>query len=150
MINKSNVKNLIETQLKTIGATIKPSDKTNSFTFVLNGEIYTLHHRHKNEKGSLLCHLEPKDLEKMIEDTAENTIPCLAFSISYMNKDIEKNELFIFISTINNIYYQVKNKYNTSIKLGQKTGNYIFKYGSDIEKNILNDSCDILTARLVF
>lgn len=149
MINKDNVKKWLEIQLETIGATIKASDKANSFNFVLNGETYTLYHRHKNEKGSLLCHLEPKDLEKMIEDSPEHTIPCLAFSVTYTNKDTEKKELFMFILTIDNIYYQVENKYNTSIKLGEKTGNYIFKYGSDIEKNILNDSCDILTARLV-
>ena len=149
MINKDNVKNWIGVQLETIGATIKPSDKANSFTFVLNGETYTLHHRHKNEKGSILFHLEPKDLEKMIDDSVENTIPCLAFSIAYTNKDTEKNELFMFISTIDNIYYQAQNKYNTSIKLGEKTGNYIFKYGTIMEKYILDDSCDILTSRLV-
>lgn len=149
MIIKENVKNLIKIQLETIGATIKPSNQANSFTFVLNGETYTLHHRHKNEKGSLLCHLEPKDLEKMISDSVENTVPCLCFSVTYENKDTEKKEIFIFISTIDNIYYQVKNKYNTSIKLGDKTGNYIFKYGSDMEKYILNNSCDILTSRLV-
>lgn len=149
MFNKDHIRNWIKAQLEIIGATIKPSDKTNSFTFVLNGETYTLHHRHKNEKGSLLCHLEPKDLKKMIDDSSENTIPCLCFSVTYINKDTEKKELFMFISTIDNIYYQSQNKYNTSIKLGEKTGNYIFKYGSDMEKYILNDSCDLLTARLV-
>ncbi|WP_447412749.1 hypothetical protein [Clostridium perfringens] len=47
MIHKDNVKNCIEVQLETIESTIKKSDKANSFTFVLNGETYTLHHRHK-------------------------------------------------------------------------------------------------------
>ncbi|WP_283690929.1 hypothetical protein ACSXEL_16160 (plasmid) [Clostridium perfringens] len=95
MIHKDNVKDWIEVKLETIESTIKKSDKANCFTFVLNGETYTLHHRHKNDKGSLLCHLEPKDLEKMITDSVENTIPCLAFSVTYINKDTEKKNFIL-------------------------------------------------------
>ena len=98
IINKDNVKNCLEIQFKIIGATIKPFDKANSFTFVLNGETYTLYHRCKNEKGSLLCHLEPKNLEKMIDNSAESTIPYLAFSVTYLNKDTEKRTFHIYFN----------------------------------------------------
>ncbi len=148
MVSKDQIQKLIKSQLDVIGAVVKPTENLNKFNMVYGGETYSVHHRHKNERGSLIFHLEPKDLEKMINDSDDNTIPCLAFSVSYQNKDIEKEEIFLFIATVDSIYHHIQNKYNTSIKLGEKTGNFIFKYGSIMDKYLLDESADILTTKL--
>lgn len=48
----------------------------------------------------------------MIDNSAESTIPYLAFSVTYLNKDTEKRTFHIYFE-LDNIYYQVQNKYNT-------------------------------------
>ena len=145
-INKETARELIESQIKAIGGVIKPAEKINNFVVFYRGEAYSVHHRHKNERGSLLFSLGPKELERMIDDSDDNTIPCLAFSVFYQNNG--KEEIFLFISTIDSIYNHIQNKYNTSIKLGEKTGNFIFKYGSIMDKYLLDESADILTTKL--
>ena len=152
MADKNVAKKIMEVQLQALGIELNNTSKANRYSFIWNGKEYILYHKNKNElrNYSLLSHLDPESLKKMRNDNERGATPCLAFTVSYKNTEIDKDEIFIFISTIENIYFQIENIYNKSIKIADKTGNVIFKYGNDIERNILSESCDILTSRLSF
>lgn len=149
MIDKKEAMMWIEGQLLMLNINVMPCQYANMYTFTWKGKEYLLHHRHKKEKGSLLCHITEDSLTAMRHSGGEQQCPCMAYSMSYENLLTGRKELYVLIATIENIYEQLANPYNKAIIRGKTTGNIIFKYGTDLERNILDESCDILTARLV-
>lgn len=149
-MDKKNVFKLIESQLNLLKYPVFNTAKAGAYNFVANDKKHILYHRHKNEIGSLMWHITKDSLSALKTNCDDDVIPCLAFSVFFNDPVTQKDTLFIYASTIDKIYTELDNPYNSAIFYGEKTGNILFKYGSDFERHILKCCADIFTTTFTF